>query len=166
MEQEQLSTLMDGELEPDHAESLLRGMRDDPAATAIWAQYHLIGDALRGEPSLAPAMSARLAAALAAEPTILAPGRSQRSRDIRRFALPIAASVAGVAVVGWLTLSAHNESSTFAQLPPQTELVAAAGDEVVRELMRFHQEFSPSTAMPGVASYIRTVGVSERAMAR
>ena len=166
MQQEQLSALMDGELEPDHADRLLRGMRDDPEAMAIWTQYHLIGDALKGEPSLVPAMSARLAAALASEPTILAPPRSQRTRDTRRFALPIAASVAGVAVVGWLAFSTHDESSKLAQVPPQTEVVAAAGDDAVRELMRVHQEFSPSTAMLGVASYIRTVGVSERAMAR
>lgn len=158
MEQEQLSALMDGELEPDHADRLLRGMRDDPEAVAMWTQYHFIGDVLRGEPSLAPAMSARLAAALAAEPTILAPRRAERATNTRRISLQIAASVAGVAVVGWLAFSSVNDRPK----PDEVIALASARDDAVRDLTRMHLEFSPNTAMPGVASYIRTVGINER----
>ena len=106
--------------------------------------------------------------AVRGQPTVLAPRRPKISRDTRRFALPMAASVAGVAVVGWLAFSTHNEASKLAQAPTSApiEVTASVGDEVVREMMRDHQEFSSSTAMPGVAPYIRTVGLSERAMAR
>ncbi len=164
MDQEQLSALMDGELEPGHADRVLRGMRDDSEAVAGWSRYHLIGDILRDEPDVSWAMSSKLAAALAAEPTVLAPRRIERGTGFHRFALPIAASVAGVAVVGWLALSNHNESGS--DLPPAAPIGAMAADESVRDLLSVHQEFSPSTAMPGVASYIRTVGMSERTLAR
>lgn len=157
MEQEQISELMDGEIDHDLAERLLRSMRDDGEAMAIWTQYHRVGDILRGEAAGSPELASRIVAALEAEPTVLAPPRAQRSGSARRIALSMAASVAGVAVVGWLVLS----NPKPAEIPMAGPLAA---DEIVRDLASVHQDFS--SAMPGVASYIRTVGLREHDLAR
>lgn len=157
MEQELISELMDGELDQDHAERVLRGMRNDAEAVAIWTQYHRVGDILRGEAGGSPGLASRIVAALESEPTVLAPPRVQRPGNARRIALSMAASVAGVAVVGWLVLS----NSKPAEVPMPGPVAA---DEIVRDLASVHQDFS--SAMPGVASYIRTVGLRERDLAR
>jgi len=45
----QLSALVDGELTPHTALSLCDALERDPALSATWERYHLIGQALRGE---------------------------------------------------------------------------------------------------------------------
>jgi len=71
-------------------------------------------------------------------------------RNVRRLALSAAASIAGVALVAWLTLF----DSPFA---PQTQLAATPANGAVNDYLLAHQQFSPNTAMQGVASYVRTV---------
>ena len=69
---EQISRLMDGELEGAEADAAFRELKG-PDGVASWVCYHVIGDTLRrcGEPT--PGFSARFAARLEAEPTVLAP---------------------------------------------------------------------------------------------
>jgi sigma-E factor negative regulatory protein RseA len=115
---ERLSALCDGELSPAAARALLDGADGQGLGEADWDTFHLIGDALRmGEPpALSAGFSARFAQALAAEPTVIAPGSASAlaalsasgNRTPRRaaWAASIAAgiaAVASVAVVGWST---------------------------------------------------------------
>lgn len=72
---EQISILADGELEDEQVNRALHALRD-PAQHATWTLYHQIGDALRCEQMATPLsadFSARMAARLDAEPTLLAP---------------------------------------------------------------------------------------------
>ena len=70
--------------------------------------YHVIGDSLRGAHGVSAGAfaSARFRAALAAEPTVLAPPRSaQRTAQPATFAWAVAATLAAVTVVGWTAFS-------------------------------------------------------------
>lgn len=72
---EQISILADGELADEDVNRALQALRD-PAQQATWSLYHQIGDVMRSEHMAAPLsadFSARMAARLDAEPTLLAP---------------------------------------------------------------------------------------------
>ena len=79
---EQVSALVDGELDSDNFKRLLLQMHDD-GARATWALYHRIGDVIRSEEMAAPVsedFSARFAARFESEPTLLVPKRKLLSR--------------------------------------------------------------------------------------
>lgn len=105
---ERISLLMDGQSE---AGAWLTGAARERDEQETWSRYHLIGDALRDElpPVCAFDLADRVSAALADEPTILAPRASRWQTQIRpmlgnllrqggQFA--IAASVAAVTILG------------------------------------------------------------------
>jgi sigma-E factor negative regulatory protein RseA len=108
-------------------------------------------------------------ARLQAEPTILAPRR--RLHEVAaRYAMPVAAAVAGIVVGGWwMTPSQqaredailNSPTASFAAAPAPNAapapLVAAQANGQVKEYMLAHQEFSPTSAMQGAASYMRTI---------
>ena len=75
---EQISRLMDGEIDASELDGVCAMLKGD-AAMATWNCYHTIGDALRGEtPVTAQRRRRRVARKLTAEPTVLAPRRSAR----------------------------------------------------------------------------------------
>jgi sigma-E factor negative regulatory protein RseA len=98
---EQLSALLDGELnthEQDRTVSRLLG--GDKAAMDKFGRYQLIGDVVRGESAvLADEISASVSAALAQEPTVLAPPKAAWRWAKPAAGLAVAASVAVAAVV-------------------------------------------------------------------
>lgn len=158
---EQISRLMDDEMDEEDVDRLLAVLRQHGAPPA-WDTYHLIGDAMR---ELAPVPSAfmeRFGARLAAEPTVLAPRPRTRYKP-RAIALSAAASVAAVGLVVWAVMQTH--VADF----PENPVVANApqsGFENVNPYLLAHQEHSPSVAMQGMATYIRTVSESSKVAAR
>ncbi|HTE15210.1 MAG TPA: sigma-E factor negative regulatory protein [Burkholderiales bacterium] len=183
-----VSTLMDGELNVDEAKREVARLKADLTLRDTWDTYHLIGDAMRGSAIGAPGFTARLSERLGAEPTVLAPHASVTSRSARKiqtYALSAAASVAAVAVVGWVALTttavqpnapggalakapATQSQPQVAVLPPNVTVpqpdvpqVAAAPAERMQEYLLAHQGISPTTAIQGVTPYIRTVSSSE-----
>ena len=56
---EQISQLMDGELDEQAAETTIAALRRDPAAVGAWRTYHVISDAMRAMPLLSRGFSAR-----------------------------------------------------------------------------------------------------------
>ena len=72
---EQISALMDGELEGHAADQAIDTLRAGGEALETWRLYHLIGDGMRDTRLLGAGFTARFAERLAAEPTVLAPGR-------------------------------------------------------------------------------------------
>ncbi|TMG85475.1 MAG: hypothetical protein E6H76_13190 [Betaproteobacteria bacterium] len=66
---EEVSLLMDGELDADRAERACHGLRE-VASVQTWICYHVIGDCLRGDGAPMWGISKRFAARLAAEPTV------------------------------------------------------------------------------------------------
>jgi sigma-E factor negative regulatory protein RseA len=152
---DKISQLMDGELGRRESEAQIRRLESDESLLASWETYHLIGDTLRHETGLTTDFARQLHQRLGREPAVLAP-HMRPSHRVVRYTLPLAAGVAGVTLVAWLALS-------FQQAGQQASpTVANAGNAgVMSDYLTAHQEFSPSTAMHGVASYVRTVSNDE-----
>jgi len=162
---------MDGEVEGSDADLAIDRVIKDEETRRRWETYHLISDAFRNEYLLSRDFVPRVGLRLADEPTILAP-RARRNlvSRIRAHALSAAASVAAVAIVGWLAFG-HNplapdpSAMSLASLPQPVQGSAQAGpvrkpaalDGNVRAYLFAHQEYSPATQIQGVAPYVRTV---------
>lgn len=143
---EELSALVDGEVDATQAQRLCAAWRDDASTRATWYAYQLIGDVLRSEdlasdPSLDAAFMMSLRARLAKEPVVLAPqplgsGPRTRTNDgLRRRRTWIASSavaagfvaVAGVTVV----LRGTDETSAAAVMASSGATQASAPVTVV-----------------------------------
>lgn len=158
---ERLSAVMDGEIDGPECESCLDRLKDDPGLREAWRVYHVIGDAIRGHAG--SGLPAAFADRLAAEPTVLAPRQAERRLSRAPwYALSAAASVAAVALVGWTALSMLEPPVKMAATPPAAAVAEAPSTPVpvaqgVNDYLLAHQRFSPSSAMGGMAAYIRTV---------
>src|SRR5262249_60563026 len=102
---DRISVLMDGELDDSSAAQAIDALATEGEARDAWRTYHLISDALGKSRILSAGFSERVAAALAAEPTVLAPRRLRVPREPPRWLAP-AAGVAAVALGRWLGLGA------------------------------------------------------------
>ena len=169
---ERLSALMDGELSEHAIGGELDRIKNNEEREAAWATYHLIGDALRGQVDPVQGIGDRVHVMLATEPTVLAPRTWKTQRVTQRFALPLAASVAGIAVVAWLALSnnpaispANNAAAPgiIAASPQEEQQTDGSEADSMSEYLMAHQQFSPSTAMQGVVPYVRTVSSGDGA---
>lgn len=98
---ENLSSLMDGELDDAAAARCIGELDADPALKALWNDYHLIGDAIRGSALLSVDVSHDVSLALKQEPTVLAPKPKVHKPvgNVARYAMAASFAVAGV--VGW-----------------------------------------------------------------
>ena len=168
---EQISAFMDGESNGVEAATQVKRLKEDARLRVSWDIYHQIGDTLRGEKlGLSRDFTARVSARLADEPTILAPrDRSPLESTVRRFALPVAASVGGMAIVAWLAVFNNpfvSQGENLAVTPPApVEAKTQVANAEVHDYLLAHQQFSSSTTLQGVASYVRTVsgqGVEEK----
>ena len=165
---ERLSALIDGELGSPETEGCLARLDVDREFRETWGVYHLIGDALRGHAGqgLPPSFAERLAA----EPTVLAPQRSAppAPRSVW-YVLSAAASVAGVALVGWMALPLFEPPTPIATSRPAPAVAAvdvkpaAVLAQGVNDYLLAHQRFSPSSVMGGMAPYVRTVSEDREA---
>lgn len=163
---ERLSAWMDCELADQQARQLPLQLKLDAELRGIWDCYHLIGDALRGVQG--PDLCAKICARLNAEPTVLAPQRRITAERLRWVALSAAASIAAVALVGWVALSSvPQEAPKIAVVPaPEVKQVAVPAGKVANDYLLAHQRYSPSNAMQGVAPYVRTVSEERSAVRR
>jgi len=162
---ENLSAWMDDELRGEQTRPLLSQLKRDAELRASWDCYHLIGDAVRGVHG--PDLHARICARLDAEPTVLAPQRRGKAERLRNFALSAAASVAAVAFVGWMALPGQKDMPQIAAIPAaDVKQVALPAGEGVKDYLLAHQRYSPSSAMQGVAPYVRTVAEERSAVRR
>jgi sigma-E factor negative regulatory protein RseA len=160
---EQISAFMDGEIEEVEATGQVERLKEDAGLRAAWDTYHLIGDALRGEKMGLPRdFTANFRVRLADEPTVLAPRtRGPLQSTVRRFALPVAASVGGMALVAWLAVFnnpfAPQKENLAVKAPAPVEAKTQVASGEVNDYLLAHQQFSSSTTLQGVASYVRTV---------
>ncbi len=174
---EQISAMMDGELDEAQLTRQLARLRAEPGLRECWETFHFIGDALRGEKRLSDAFARQVLEKLESEPTVVAPRRNAAKRT-RTYMLSAAASLSAVAVVGWLAFFNN-------PLVPQTQIATAPSkaapsvtpvsspqisnvpsDGTMSEYLIAHQEYSPSTAIQGLAPYIRTVSGPQPAAGR
>jgi|GEM_PF-106618 len=135
MMRNEISALMDSELEDDIAERTLGHLKHEEYRVD-WATYHLIGDALRQPDFLCCDLAEKVKKQLELEPTILAPqaiakrspqeSKENKQNKARVFALSAAASVAAVAVVGWMALQ------TMERVPDHPTLAKATTSDYGR----------------------------------
>lgn len=171
---EKISALIDGELEEREARQQLARLNQAEELTHCWALFHVIGDAMRGERPLSQGFGERLSRRLAHEPTVLAP-RPVAGKRFAAYALSAAASIAAVALVGWMALfnnpltpspdpapQAQNSPVPAAESAPTAQLASVPSEGTMNEYLIAHQEFSPSTEIQGLAPYIRGVSSTQQ----
>jgi sigma-E factor negative regulatory protein RseA len=174
---ERISELMDGELEAREAQRQLARLKQDEKLAHCWSTYHLIGDALRGERPLAREISGRVARQLTQEPTILAPRSYAPSKRAATYAVSVAASLSAVTLVVWIAffnnpLAPQTPAeiaaapSALPAAPAVSELASVPSEGQMNEYLRAHTEYSPSTAIQGLAPYIRSVSGTQQAKGR
>lgn len=161
-----ISTLMDGELNGHAAQAALLRLEAAQDLQDCWFTYHLIRDALKREATLYGDLASGVGRRLAREPTVLAPRRPVAHR-LKVAAVSLAASVTAIAMVAWVMFQnpqdrqqeqmAMAESSGIAAKPVHLPATQQLNDYLIA-----HQEYSPSTAIQGVAPYVRTVADSKR----
>lgn len=166
----EISALMDNELDTESASRIITKLKSSEDLREDWSMYHLIGDALRQHIECPVDLSHRFREKLSQEPTVLVP-RGSVTHKVKVFALSAAASLAAVGIVTWVALQ---------NSPDRTEEILAARQQAVQaarlvsaplaahmsDYLIAHQEFSPSTAIQGVAPYVRTVTDTRRETAQ
>jgi sigma-E factor negative regulatory protein RseA len=172
---EQLSALIDGELDLASAEHVIKSAKSGGELKNAWAHYHLIGDALRGEIGrgelhIQDNVATRIMSALEQEPIIFAPNANtyheQSSTDLQaNIGTPsraafmnrafkntklwsMAASVAAVMFVGVMVLQ-MNQAEDLAPVE--------IAQSVPTEYLQAHQAAAPN----GAAYYIQSASYSE-----
>jgi negative regulator of sigma E activity len=178
---EEISALLDSELDARDAATAIDALeRDRGELKATWARYHLISAALKNElgPVVDQGLADRVAQAIAAEPTQLAPGRAHsRPRQWSGRAIGTLAAAASLAVVTLvsvqlLTPSGEQGVAPVAQVTPETRTVLAADGtrwetlppEVESTLNAYlveHGEFSTGSGLNGLSSYARFVSYDQ-----
>ncbi len=171
---DKISAFMDGETSQMEAHQTVMRLKKDPQCCETWNTFHLIGDVMRGAPVLGDDFTARFQARMVQEPTLLAPRLTWRKST--NLALSAAASLGAVTVVLALVLTdnplrphapiAAAPSSPVTQTAALPQRVPAANQVRVNEYLMVHQDYSPSTALQGVAPYVRTVPVAHDAGGR
>ncbi|MDD3354114.1 sigma-E factor negative regulatory protein [Zoogloea sp.] len=169
---EKVSALLDGALDEVASARMLDSLKRDGALRKEWDSYCLIGDALREEAPLSSDFTSKVMLSLQDEPVVLAPVSREGSRGWITHLMPIAASVMGVAAVGWVAMVLNGNSQGPVQIAgaPKAPVSVAAAAPVLksgvvpvnaevsdREYLFAHQSLAPSPGMPGVAHYVRTV---------
>lgn len=163
-----ISALMDGELDARELHEPLTALRDDANARDAWRTYHLISDALQGRALMTTDCLPRVAARLAQEPSLMGPLPSDvRAPQRPRWYAPaaLAASVAAVALVGWVALAPPPQvvPIPLAKAPAAAQPVQAKEParlpltSASRDYLLAHQAFSPRNALLGMAPYVRSV---------
>ena len=164
-----ISALMDSELERREAEAALDALGSEGEARDSWRAYHLIGDSMRDARLLSAGFAARVAETIALEPAVLAPARPQRqAANAPLWALSAAASLAAVALVGWLAFAPQpqDEPQVAKAPPPQAvpmkEVAQVAPPDAADDYLLAHQGYSPRNSLQGLAPYVRTVSAEAR----
>lgn len=173
---DKLSALLDGDLDEQAAHPVLESMRHDRSLHTDWEAYCVIGDVLRGDRHGSAGFIGRVMACIDDEPTLLAPPPRTvaGSGRVWRSLMPLAASLMGVAAVGWVAHAlysdqGHGAGSAVAVArapaavasPAAVRPVAVAPTPAVvdptREYLFVHQAMSGGGPMSGVIQHVRTV---------
>jgi sigma-E factor negative regulatory protein RseA len=133
-----------------------------------WDEYQTIGAVLRREERLGAGLTARVMAGLEHDVTVLAPHHHARPAAVwQRPLMALAASVAGVAVVGWVAFSpqlapAPAGPGHLARTAP-AQVVAVVPQTARREMQEYlvaHQAHVSASQLMGGTQHIRTVSVA------
>ena len=166
-----LSALLDGEQTTSDLDRVCAAL-SDPELRQDWADFALIGAALRGEGRLDFDISAKVMAALADEPTVLAPrpllSTASSSAHIRWLSA-FAAGLAGVSLVAWVTItlpSTEPDVQVAVVTEPVPSAVVPAGSihnkaqPEMQDYLVAHQAHASGGAFSGGTRNVRAVSVS------
>jgi len=161
----ELSSLVDGELEPEASVGIIDALRRDKKLEEAWRTYHLVGDALRKYPIGSPKFTEEVMFRLEKEPAVLVRPAKRPAFTPFRFAFPLAAALAGMGVVGWVALSLNpiqpDMIASVTSVPQETKAPLPATQEGaaggLKEYLMAHQAHSPNKGIQGVVPYVRTV---------
>lgn len=172
---DKLSALLDGELGDELRRPVFDALKQDSSLRTDWNAYCLIGDALRGDHACAPDFVSRVMDGLDDEATVLAP-RSVKPQTPRgsywRTLMPLAASLMGVAAVGWVAHALYADSAESTRLAvsaprsPSGEVqvaavrpasVAPVAADPHREYVFVHQAMTGGGPIPGAIQHVRAV---------
>lgn len=188
---EQLSALMDGELEGEALAHALR-LAHDEESQATWELYHLVGDVLRS-PELAVHASSpllgRLREQLAQEPaaarvpvglqsespvvSVQVPQAAANASVFRWKMVAGIASMAAVAAIGWNSVEAlRGGGAQLAVAPaasPASVVAVSEGagqpvmlrDPRLDELLQAHKQFGSTSALQMPAGFLRNATFEE-----
>ncbi|TAF99759.1 MAG: hypothetical protein EAZ30_12885 [Betaproteobacteria bacterium] len=167
---EQISRWMDGDIAP-HEIDLAMATLSKEDNRYCWAEMHFVGDCIRGIEPTASGCAERIRAAIAAEPTIMAPvARVARERaalkDNALFgamrqmgrggrAWATAAAVAAVGFVGTVVYQDQMRGAQLAVAPAVNAGVAQARSADFNALLQAHQESADATSLSSVRQYMR-----------
>lgn len=151
-DEEWLSALLDGELDDAEGAAAVTRLAKNPAQSRRWAEYCLIGDALRGQALAQGQLARRMHSALEAEPTVLAP----MPRPAQRQPLMWVAAAASVAAVTWTLWSeaprqeaplplVRVQEPALARAPQMTQYLAAHQDYAQVVIANPEMEFTRVT---------------------
>ena len=177
----ELSALLDGEFEPHEVRPMLDAIVRENALRDAWDNYVLIGDQMRQERLDFPDLTASVMAKICEEPVVLAPRNLPLTRRHHPL-LALAASVAGVAVVGWLAMAGSADSVSVetkqvavspaptiarALANPQAQVDGVAGAEIpvrndMSEYLLAHHTQASTFRLGDNTQNIRTVSLTGR----
>lgn len=147
---QQLSALMDGEIDMEANPHWLDDMIHQKEMTETWRTYHIIGDTLRGD-TATNNITRTIAEKLKSEPVVLAPKPRIKNIFTHRYATSMAASVAAVAFVGWVVWQAqgvgNNQPVTSLAQNPATQVEQSALNDKMDDYMMAHHEYASANPM-------------------
>ena len=167
-----ISALYDGELDIHECDEAIDALisRHQESACDIWDMYALIGDQLRECPEYGVNMTASVMMRLQEEPVVLAP-RNLGLSDKRQSILALAASVAGVALVGWFVFVGQSvpHIQELALIPvPSNQQVSLKVDDVtiirhdMRDYLLAHHTQAASFRIGEGTEPVRSVAMTGR----
>jgi sigma-E factor negative regulatory protein RseA len=166
-----LSALADGDAAA--LDKACSAWRDDEDARRTWHAYHLIGDVMRSEelantPQRDSVFLAGVRARLAAEPVVLAPGKTVAPRRRQPWLVPAAAAAGFVAVAGVMVMTRGSLPGSEATLqtvgapaqalpaPPQFRQ-AIVRNPRLDEMLRAHELARGGVAVAAPGNALRRV---------
>ena len=181
---EQISALMDGELE-NGAPFILNALRDDLEYRKVWHHYHLIGECLRGTlpKHVDMHLADRISHIIQNEPAILSPTKTISRNPLLKpvIGFAIAASVTVVVIlgvkqagIGPATTHAPSVAANHSELPVNSQVARMTAEPSVQQqpqnyrasadaqsrLNRYlvnHNEYRSNAGVQGMLPYVRIV---------
>lgn len=172
---EHVSVLLDGEMDRTETEAAISALCSSAALRRQWHELHRAGDALRSNEVAAcdaESFCERVAAAITAEPTVLAPRAARGSSGLRRYWIPGVAVAASVAAVGFIAvplLRAPETMSIAKNVAPMAVESSAAESAAGKALptianarqslspyLAAHHELTANSVVPRAAVYLRS----------
>ncbi len=175
---EQISRWMDGDIAPHEIDLAMATLAKEDNRYC-WAEMHFVGDCIRGIEPTSSGCAERIRAAIAAEPTIVAPvARVARERAaLKDNALFGAmrqmgrggrawATAAAVAAVGFVGTVVYQDQTRVEQVAGNAAQTKGAALNVARSadfnaLLQAHQESADATSLSAVRQYMRPAVVMQ-----